>query len=66
MLEAINADGRVYLTQTRHRGRYVIRVSVGAFDATREDTLMLITVLRGLLSGDVRAVPNGKGRQDLS
>ena len=66
LLEAINADGRVYLTQTRHRGRYVIRVSVGAFDATREDTLMLITVLRGLLSGDVRAVPNGKGRQDLS
>jgi len=45
LLAAINADGRVYLTQTRHNGRYVIRVQVGQFDATRADAIALLTVL---------------------
>ena len=29
LLEAVNDDGRTYLTQTRLRGRYVIRASIG-------------------------------------
>jgi aromatic-L-amino-acid decarboxylase len=49
LLEAINADGRVYLTQTRHAGRSVIRVQVGQFDATRADALALLDVLRDVL-----------------
>lgn len=49
LLEAINADGRVYLTQTRHAGRGVIRVQVGQFDATRADALALLDVLRDVL-----------------
>jgi len=48
LLAAINADGRVYLTQTRHAGRYVIRVQVGQFDATRADALVLLEVLDDL------------------
>jgi aromatic-L-amino-acid decarboxylase len=48
LLAAINDDGRVYLTQTRHAGRYVIRVQVGQFDATRADALALLDVLRDL------------------
>jgi aromatic-L-amino-acid decarboxylase len=49
LLNRINDDGRVYLTQTRHRGRYVIRVQVGQFDSTREDVMTVATVVRDLL-----------------
>ena len=49
LLARINDDGRIYLTQTRHRGRYVIRVQVGSFDCTRADVAMIATVLRELL-----------------
>ncbi|RME17257.1 MAG: aspartate aminotransferase family protein [Alphaproteobacteria bacterium] len=48
LLEAVNRDGRIYLTQTRHDGRYVIRVQVGQFDCTREDVMMIPTVLQEL------------------
>ncbi|WP_028028935.1 pyridoxal phosphate-dependent decarboxylase family protein [Gemmobacter nectariphilus] len=50
LLQRINDDGRIYLTQTRHRGRYVIRVQVGAFDCTAEDVAMIATVVRELLA----------------
>ena len=36
LLQALNDDGRVYLTQTVFRGDYVIRVSVGQTTTTRE------------------------------
>ena len=49
LLARINDDGRVYLTQTRHRGRFVIRVQVGQFDCTREDVMTVATVLREML-----------------
>lgn len=49
LLARINDDGRVYLTQTRHQGRYVIRVQVGQFDCTRDDVMMVATVVRELL-----------------
>ncbi len=42
LLERINAEGTVYLTQTRHAGRFVIRVQVGAFDCTREDVMAVL------------------------
>ncbi|THD83130.1 aspartate aminotransferase family protein [Aliigemmobacter aestuarii] len=49
LLARINDDGRVYLTQTRHRGRYVIRVQVGQFDCTREDVICVAEVIGDLL-----------------
>ncbi|MBT8455383.1 MAG: aspartate aminotransferase family protein [Alphaproteobacteria bacterium] len=49
LFTAINDDGRVYLTQTRHNGRFVIRVQVGQFDCTREDVMCVAKVLRDLL-----------------
>lgn len=49
LLSRINDDGRVYLTQTRHRGRFVIRVQVGQFDCTRDDVMTVATVVRELL-----------------
>ena len=39
LVEAINTDGRIYLTQTRIDGRVAIRFQVGQFEATREDVL---------------------------
>jgi aromatic-L-amino-acid/L-tryptophan decarboxylase len=50
LLARINDDGRVYLTQTRHDGRFVIRVQVGPFDCTREDVMCVLEVLRDLVS----------------
>ena len=43
LLNRINDDGRIYLTQTRHDGRYVIRVQVGQFDCTEQDVAMIAT-----------------------
>ncbi|MGO4914696.1 pyridoxal phosphate-dependent decarboxylase family protein [Pseudogemmobacter sp. W21_MBD1_M6] len=48
LLERINNDGRIYLTQTRHAGQFVIRVQVGQFDCTREDVMMIPQVLKDL------------------
>jgi aromatic-L-amino-acid decarboxylase len=49
LLTRINDDGRIYLTQTRHQGRFVIRVQVGQFDCTAQDVAMVETVVRELL-----------------
>ena len=51
LLNRINEDGRIYLTQTRHEGRYVIRVQVGQFDCTREDVMMIPQVVAELIGG---------------
>ncbi|MEY3960324.1 MAG: hypothetical protein RIR14_978 [Pseudomonadota bacterium] len=48
LLARINDDGRIYLTQTRHKGAYVIRVQVGQFDCTREDVMMIPQVVAEL------------------
>lgn len=48
LLNRINEDGRIYLTPTRHRGRFAIRVQVGSFDCTQADVAMIATVLRDL------------------
>jgi aromatic-L-amino-acid decarboxylase len=49
LLARINDDGRIYLTQTRHNGRFVIRVQVGQFDCTREDVMMIPQVIAELM-----------------
>ncbi len=41
----INADGRIYITQTRVDGRIAIRFQVGQFDATRDDVDAAFDVL---------------------
>ncbi|MFQ6546844.1 pyridoxal phosphate-dependent decarboxylase family protein [Aestuariibius sp. 2305UL40-4] len=51
LLTRINDDGRIYLTQTRHEGRFVIRVQVGQFDCTRDDVMTVAQVLRDLTDG---------------
>lgn len=48
LVEAINADGRIYLTQTTHAGRFVIRFQAGATATTREDVLSTLAVIREL------------------
>ncbi|UWP96293.1 aspartate aminotransferase family protein [Aliiroseovarius crassostreae] len=48
LLERVNRDGRIYLTQTNHEGKFVIRVQVGQFDCLREDVMMVPKVLSEL------------------
>ena len=48
LLDRVNRDGRIYLTQTNHNGSFVIRVQVGQFDCTREDVMMIPAVLSDL------------------
>ncbi|SFI24908.1 pyridoxal phosphate-dependent decarboxylase family protein [Jannaschia pohangensis] len=49
LLTRINADGRIYLTQTRHAGRFVIRFTCGTWDCTRDDVMATAEVIRDLL-----------------
>lgn len=49
LLNRINDDGRIYLTQTRHKGAYVIRVQVGQFDCTRDDVMAIPAVVAELM-----------------
>ena len=51
LVNAINADGRIYLTQTKVDGRTVIRFQVGAFDATEQDVLGALDVIREVAAG---------------
>ena len=45
LLEAINNDGRTYLTQTVHEGRFVIRLTLGQFDMTHDDLEVAIDAI---------------------
>lgn len=45
LVDAINDDGRIYLTQGLFEGRKIIRVQVGQFDTTREDVMMVRSVV---------------------
>ena len=49
LLIRINDDGRIYLTQTRHQGAYLIRVQIGQFDCTRADVMTVLDVVKDLL-----------------
>jgi len=46
LVDAINDDGRIYITQGAHQGQKVIRFQVGQFDTTREDVLVSLGVIR--------------------
>ena len=48
LLRRINDDGRIYLTQTMHGGKYVIRFQAGQFDCTRDDVMMAYEVITEL------------------
>ncbi|MGB6118110.1 MAG: pyridoxal-dependent decarboxylase [Mesorhizobium sp.] len=50
LVNAINADGRIYLTQTRVDGRIAIRFQAGQFDATRDDVMTGLDVIREIAS----------------
>ena len=52
LLEAINADGRIYLTQTLVDGRFVLRFQAGQFETTREDVMLAFDVITGLARKD--------------
>ncbi len=45
LLARVNDDGRIYLTQTHHEGRFVIRMTAGQFDCTRDDVMSVYDVL---------------------
>jgi len=61
LLGRINDDGRIYLTQTHHAGRFVIRVQVGQFDCTRADVFGIHDVLREFLLDTKAGDPTGGG-----
>jgi aromatic-L-amino-acid decarboxylase len=46
LIERINQDGRIYLTQTIHEGQFVIRFTVGQFETTKEDVALAVDVIR--------------------
>ena len=48
LVDAINDDGRIYLTQGALQGRKIIRVQVGQFDTTRDDVMMVKTVVQDI------------------
>jgi aromatic-L-amino-acid/L-tryptophan decarboxylase len=47
-VDAINNDGRIYLTQTRVDGRVAIRFQAGQFEATEADVDMAFEVITGI------------------
>ncbi|MFV0474938.1 MAG: pyridoxal phosphate-dependent decarboxylase family protein [Pikeienuella sp.] len=51
LLEAINDDGRTYLTQTMHEGRFVIRLTMGQFDMTRDDMTVALDAIEEIHKG---------------
>ena len=48
LVDAINDDGRVYLTQGSHQGMKIIRVQVGPFNTTRDHVMVVADVVRDL------------------
>ena len=51
LVEAINADGRIYLTQTRVDGAVAIRFQVGQFECTEADVMSAYEVITQLARG---------------
>ncbi|MEM6728443.1 MAG: pyridoxal-dependent decarboxylase, partial [Pseudomonadota bacterium] len=46
LVDRVNDDGRIYITQGSFRGRKVIRFQVGQFDCTRDDVMMAPAVIQ--------------------
>ncbi|MGR3760957.1 pyridoxal phosphate-dependent decarboxylase family protein [Roseobacteraceae bacterium NS-SX3] len=51
LVNAINDDGRIYLTQTRVDGQLVIRFQAGQFDTTEADVMMAFDVITEIARG---------------
>ncbi|MFC4667862.1 pyridoxal phosphate-dependent decarboxylase family protein [Seohaeicola nanhaiensis] len=51
LVNAINDDGRIYLTQTRVDGSFVIRFQAGQFETTEEDVMMAHGVITEIARG---------------
>lgn len=51
LINAINDDGRIYLTQTRVDGKMVIRFQAGQFECTRADVMMVHDVATEIARG---------------
>ncbi len=51
LVNAINDDGRIYLTQTRVDGRVAIRFQVGQFDTTEADVMQAGDVIAEIAAG---------------
>lgn len=45
LVDALNDDGRIYVTQGSFGGQKIIRFQVGQFDTTREDVLFAVDVI---------------------
>ena len=58
LLKRVNDDGRIYLTQTTHEGKFVTRTTAGQFDCTREDVLGVYDVLLDLIKRLQRYIAN--------
>jgi aromatic-L-amino-acid/L-tryptophan decarboxylase len=50
LLQRINDDGRIYLTQTRVDGRFAIRIQVGSFDCCEEDVMLISKTVQEMLA----------------
>lgn len=50
LLERVNDDGRIYLTQSRHQDRSVIRMTAGSMNCHEDDVMMVYDVVRELAS----------------
>jgi aromatic-L-amino-acid decarboxylase len=51
LVNAINDDGRIYLTQTRVDGDLVIRFQAGQFETTEDDVMMSYDVITEIAKG---------------
>ena len=51
LVDAINDDGRIYLTQTRVDGNLAIRFQVGQTDTTEKDVMMAHEVICEIAGG---------------
>ncbi len=51
LLDAINDDGRIYLTQTRVGGEFVTRFQVGSFAGEQADVAFAFDVIREMADG---------------
>jgi aromatic-L-amino-acid decarboxylase len=48
LVEALNADGRIYLTQTQHQGQFVIRFQVGQTSTARKHVEQAWSVIQDM------------------
>ena len=51
LVDALNDDGRIYITQGMFEGQRMIRFQVGQFQTTREDVMMAHSVIKEVWEG---------------